>query len=118
MNEYEAKIKSFANGVAEIRSSTGATSSTLMFTLISIMLAKNKITDKDIDIIFSVEKNQAANTVKEYFEQSYGEADFELQNEEDLKLAEKYVFEYIENMATQIRNAAVQLKPERKKRNQ
>lgn len=118
MNEYEAKIKSFANGVAEVRSSTGATGSTLMFALMAIMLAKNKITDKDIDIIFSVEKTQAVNTMKSFFELSYGEPDFEIQNEEDLKLAEKYVFEYIENMATQTRSAAAQLKPERKKRSQ
>ena len=45
MSEYEARLKSFANNVTEIRSATGATPSTLMFAMMSIMLAKNKITE-------------------------------------------------------------------------
>ncbi len=114
MNEYEARVKSFANGVAEIRDTTGATSSTLMFALMSIMLAKNKITDKDLDIIISVEKEQARSSMKSYFEQGYGNPDFEIQNEEELKLAETYLIEHIENIATQIKSAAAQLKPKRK----
>ena len=113
-SEYEARLKSFANSVTEIRSASGATPSTLMFALMSIMLAKNKITDRDIDIIFSVEKAQALGTLKSYFDQGYGDPDFEVKNEEELKIAEEYCMEFIDTMSEQVKNTAGELKPERK----
>jgi len=116
MNEYEARIKSFANTVTEIRSASGATPSTLMFALMAIMLAKNKITDRDVEIMFSVEKGQALNTLKSYFDQGYGDPDFEIKNEEELKLAEKYCMGFIDTMSEQVKNTAEQLKSIRKKK--
>lgn len=116
MNEYEARIKSFANTVTEIRSASGATPSTLMFALMSVMLAKNKITDRDVEIMFSVEKGQTLNTLKSYFDQSYGDPDFEIKNEEELKLAEGYCMEFIDTMSEQVKNTAEQLKPIHKER--
>ena len=114
MSEYEARLKSFANDVTEIRSATGATPSTLMFAMMSIMLAKNKITERDVDIIFEVEKGQASGTMRSYFEQGYGDPDFEVNNEEELKDAENYCMEFIDSMAEQVKLTAATLKPEKK----
>lgn len=116
MNEYETRVKNFANGISEIRSSTGATSMTLMFAMLSVMLAKNKLTDKDLEIIFSVEKDQAKSTMQSYFDQGYGEDNFEINNKEELKLAEKYLLEFIDNIVDTIKNTAKVLKPDRKKK--
>lgn len=116
MSEYEARLKSFANSVTEIRSASGATPSTLMFGLMATMLAKNKITERDVDIIFSVEKGQTLSTMQSYFHQGYGDPDFEVRNEEELKVAEEFCMEFVDNMADQVKNTAAQLKPERKKK--
>lgn len=118
MTEYEARIKDFAVSINEIRGSTGATATTLMFALMSVLLSKNKITDRDLDIIFDVEEKQAYNTMRSYFDQGYGDPSFELNNEEELKDAFNYTIEYINNIRENVRNAAIQLKPERKKKNE
>lgn len=114
MSEYEARLKTFANNVTEIRSATGATPSTLMFAMMSIMLAKNKITERDVDIIFEVEKGQAASTMRSYFEQGYGDPDFEINNEEELKESEEFCMGFIDSMAEQVKLTAATLKPEKK----
>jgi hypothetical protein len=116
MGEYEARIKSFANGVSEIRSATGATSTTLMFALMSVLLSKNKITDRDLEIIFDVENKQAYSTMQGYFDQNYGDPDFEIQNEEELKEAYEEIKRYITDIKNSIRGAADNLKPPKRKK--
>ena len=116
MTEYEARIRDFASSINEVRSSTGSTATTIMFALISVLLAKNKITDRDVDIIFDVESKQSENTMRSYFDQGYGDPDFEIKNEKELEDAKKYLLEYVDSIKENVKNAAKLLKPQRKKR--
>lgn len=116
MNEYKAKIESVANDVAGIRSTSGNTSTTLMFGLLALMRAKNKITDKDLDIVFEIEKSQASSTLDSYFEKNYGDPNFSIQNESELKDAEKLLHSYVDNMKNYVTEAAKEINPPREKK--
>jgi len=117
MNEYEARLKNIASTINEMRATSGATATTLMFSLLSSMLAKNKITEKDLDIIFEVEKGQARQTFRSYFDQNYGDPDFELKNAKEMEDALVYVVEYIELVKENVKLAAESLRgPRRKKK--
>ncbi len=111
MNEYTARIKSFAASVSEVRSVSGSTATTLMFALMSLLLSKNKITNKDLEIIFDVEIGQSLTTMKGFFDASYGDPDFEIKNEIELKDAEKYIYEYLNDIKDNILNTAIALNP-------
>jgi hypothetical protein len=115
-SEYEARVKSFANNVTEIRSATGATASTLMFALMSVMLSKGKITDRDLEVMFDVEKGQASSTMRSYFQQNYGDPDFEINNEEELADAEKYLIGFLDEVKETVRLTAEQLMSPRRKK--
>ena len=116
MTEYEARLRSVASVVNEMRATSGATSSALMFAFLSVILAKGKITDTDLETIFEVEMSQSRQTLKSYFDQNYGEQGFELQNAEEMKDAEKYVVEYINIIMANVKGAAESIKDPRRKK--
>lgn len=115
MNEYQARIKSVANEVISMRSTSGATSSILMFGLFSLMLSKNKITEKDLDIIMQLEKENSENTLKDLFTQNYGEPGFEINNEGELDDVVSELNLYVDNIKDFIVNAAEEIKPPKKR---
>jgi hypothetical protein len=116
MTEYEAKIRTVSSTINEMRATSGSTSTTLMFAFISIMLAKNKITDSDLEVIFDVEKNQTKQTLRSFFDQHYGDPDFELQNEKEMEDAIKFCLEYVDNIKANIKLAAEQLSTTKRKK--
>lgn len=115
-SEYEAKINNCADYIRSLRGNTGATSSTLMFALISTLLAKNKLSEKDIDVIFDVEKSSTISTLKSYFEANYGEPNFELQNEKEMEDVQKICVASIEEHKRYVKQVATQIKTPRQKK--
>lgn len=114
MNEYQARIKSVANEIISMRSTSGATSSILMFGLFSLMLSKNKITEKDLDIIMQLEKDNSENTLKDLFTQNYGDSTFEINNEAELDDVVSELHLYVDNIKNFIVNAAEEINPPKK----
>lgn len=115
MTEYEARLKSVANEVIAMRNTSGNTSTTLMFGLLALLRAKNKVTSKDLDIVFEVEKQGVKSTLDDYFGKNYGDENFAIQNEQELEEVRNFCNEYIENMKSFVNNAAEEIAPKRKK---
>ena len=83
------------------------------------MLAKNRITDKDLDIVFETEKQSAAGTMRDLFERSYGDPDFPLNNEGEIDDVLNLYNEYMDKNRDFVSMAAGGLaeeKPRRKKK--
>ena len=116
MNEYEAKIKDSAEYIRNLRGNSGATSNTLMFSLLSTLLAKNKISDKDIEVIFKVEKDSTSNTLKSYFTANFGDPTFELKNEKELEDVQKVALAGIDEICKYIKDVAAKIKTPRQKK--
>jgi hypothetical protein len=117
MNEYESRLRSVSNEIVGLRNSSGITSTTLMFGVLALLKSKNKITDKDLDIIFEVEKQGVKKTLDDYFEKNYGDESSQIANEEELKQVVKFCYEYVDNMKTFVTNAAKEINPPKKKTN-
>lgn len=115
MNEYEARLKSVANEVIAMRNTSGNTSTTLMFGLLALLRAKNKITSKDLEIVFEVEKQGIKSTLDDYFGKNYGDESFGIQNEQELEDVRKFCNDYVESMKNFVNNAAEEIAPKRKK---
>ena len=96
MNEYEARLRTVSSRLIELRGVTGATTSSLFLGLLAVLLSKNKITQKDLDIIFETEFQSAHGTMKDLFEKSYGDADFPLTNEGEIEDVMKQYREYLD----------------------
>lgn len=116
MTEYEARLKSVANEVIGMRNTSGNTSTTLVFGTLALLRAKNKITTKDLDIVFEVEKQGIKGTLDDYFGKNYGDESFGIQNEQELEDVRKFCYEYVENMKGFVNNAAEEIAPQTKKR--
>jgi hypothetical protein len=82
----------------------------------SVMLSKGKITDRDLEVMFDVEKGQASSTMRSYFQQNYGDPDFEINNEEELADAEKYLIGFLDEVKETVRLTAEQLMSPRRKK--
>lgn len=115
MTEYEARIGSVVDDVVAIRANGGATSSTLIFGLLAVLLSKSKIAEKDLEVVFSVENENAKNTLKSLFESKYGESDFPIQNEGELKDAHEIYIKRIDKIKEAVVGAANELKPQKSK---
>ena len=115
-SEYIAKIKSVAEEVTGIRNTSGNTAMTIMFGVLSVLKSKNKITEKDLEIIFQIEKDQAAETLNSYFEKAYGNDTFPLQNKAELDDTQQVINGYVDRMFEYVMNAAEEIKPTRKKK--
>jgi hypothetical protein len=113
-NEFQARMKSVAMEFLGSRKASGDITTTMMFALLSILKSKNKITEKDIDIIFEVEKESIAAMFQEYFDHTNGDRNAKMQNEEELLIARGYAFKEIDNYKKQVLEASQNLKPERK----
>ena len=113
-NEFQAKMKSVAMGFLNARKVGGDLTITTMFALLSILKSKNKVTDKDLDIIFEVEKESISDMLNEYFSYTHGDRNARIQNEEELKIISRFAFMEIDNYKKQITEAANNIKPERK----
>jgi len=116
MTEYESRIRSVSSLINEMRATSGSTATTLMFAFISVMLSKNKMTERDLEVIFDVERNQTKQTLQSYFNQNYGEDDFELKNEKEKEDAEKFCLEYVDNIKENIKLAAEHMESPRRKK--
>jgi hypothetical protein len=115
MNEYEAKIKDSAEYIRNLRGQSGATANTLMFSLLATLLAKNKLSEKDIDVIFKVEIDSTVNTLKSYFTANYGDPTFDLKNEKELEDVQKIAVGGIEEIRKYVKDVAAKIKTPRQK---
>jgi transcription initiation factor IIE alpha subunit len=115
-NEYEAKIRNTADTIRSLRENSGATSSTFMFAVLATLLAKNKISDKDLDVIFDVEKFQTRNTLKSYYEQGQGDPHFEMKSEQELIDVQNVCDAQVDEYNKFVKQVASQIKTKRQKR--
>jgi transcription initiation factor IIE alpha subunit len=115
-NEYEAKIKSVADTIRSLRENSGATSSTFMFAIMATLVAKNKISDKDLDVIFDVEKSSTRNTLKSYYDQGQGDPRFEIKSEQELNDIERVCDFQVDEYNKFVKQVASQIKTKRQKR--
>jgi hypothetical protein len=113
--EFQAKMKSVAMEFLESRKVSGDMTTAMMFALLSLLKSKNKITDRDLDIIFEVEKESIAAALNEYFAYTHGDRNARIQNEEELKIVSRYAFAEIDNYRKQVADAASNLKTPRNK---
>lgn len=102
MTEYEAKIKEAANDIKYLRSSSGAMYGSMIFGLISILLANKKINKVDLETILEVERNEIKNSVKSYVESNYGQENAAINRTEDVKQVEKLCLEYVDEIKNMI----------------
>jgi len=119
MDEYKARLQSVVDYIRQLRSSSGITSNTLSFGLLSLMLSRKRITKEDLDVIFEVERKGSEETLKSLYIQNLGEKGFELENEQDLANANKLIEESIDIMKRNVVSAAnemFELTPPKKKR--
>lgn len=116
VNEFQAKMKSVAMEFLSSRKVSGDTVTMMMFALLSLLRSKNKVTDKDLDTIFEVEKEAVAASMEEYFSHTHGDRNARIQNEEELKIVSRYAFAEIDNIKAQVIDAAANLRPSRKPR--
>jgi hypothetical protein len=86
-----------------------------VFGLLALLRAKNKITNKDLDIVFEVEKQGIKNTLDDYFGKNYGDESFAIHNEQELEEVRRFCSEYIDSMKNFVNNAAEEIAPKRKK---
>lgn len=114
-SEFQAKMKSVAMEFLSARKTSGDLTTTMMFALLSVLRSKNKITDKDLDIIFEVEKESIGAMLDEYFSHTHGDKNARIQNEEELKIVSRFAFAEMDNYKKQVAEAAMNIKPERKK---
>lgn len=110
-SEYTNRLRSVSDDIIGYRNQSGNTAITVMFGVLSLLKAKNKITDKDLDIIFEVENSGMDNTLDDYFSKNYGESDFEIQNEYELEQVRKYCHDYVESMKKYVISAANEINP-------
>ncbi len=115
-NEYDAKIRSMADTIRTLRESSGATSSTFMFAILATLLAKNKISDKDLDVIFDVEKMQTRNTLRSYCEANISDPHFDLKNEQEISDTGNVCDAVIDDYNKFVKQVASQIKTKRQKR--
>lgn len=111
MSEYEAKLKNSANLITGMRASGGTTATTLILGLLSVLSAKNKISRSDLEVVFEVEKQGAASTIKDWFTQHYGDPDFELHNEVERDEVIKLCEAQVDNMRDFVLSAAADITP-------
>lgn len=116
MSEYEAKLRNAANLVTGMRASGGTTATTLVLGLLSVMVAKHKIAKSDLEVVFEVEKQGAANTVKDWFTQHYGDPDFNINNEVERDEVVKICEEQVDKMMEFVISAATDIEPQKRKR--
>jgi hypothetical protein len=116
MNEYEAKIKSTAEYIRNLRGESGATSSTLMLGLLATLLSKNKLSEKDVDVIFDVEKESTIGTLKSYFQANFGDPTFDLKNEKELEDVEKVILMGLDEIKKYVKDVASKIKTPRQKK--
>lgn len=114
--EFQARMKSISMEFLGSRKVSGDLVLQMMFSLLSLLRSKNKITDKDLDIIFEVEKESIAAMLQEYFSHTYGDRNARIQNEEELKIVSRFAFSEMDNYREQIADAARNLKTPRKPR--
>ena len=115
-SEFQARMKSVAMEFLNSRKVSGDLTMQMMFSVLSLLKSKNKITDKDLDVIFEVEKETVGAMLEEYFNYTHGDRNARMQNEEELKVVSKYAFAEIDNYRKQVAGAATDLKPVRKPR--
>jgi len=84
-NEYTSRLKSVSNEIIAMRNQSGSTSTTITFGTLALLKAKNKLTDKDLEIIFEVEKKGMSSTLDDYFSKNYGDSSFPINNEQELE---------------------------------
>lgn len=115
-NEYVSRLKSISNDIIGLRNQSGSTSTTITFGTLALLKAKNKITDKDLEIIFEVEKKGISSTLDDYFSKNYGDASFPINNQEELEDVRKFCYEYVDNMKGFVISAAQEINPPKKKK--
>jgi hypothetical protein len=116
MNEYESKLKSVANDFITSRITSGSMLLTLMFGLLSVLIGKNKIAEKDLDVIFEVDERILIKTINEYFTTNYGDSISLIQNDQELELVLSYAKEYTKHYKKQIVDASDSLRETKKSR--
>lgn len=112
MNEYTAKIKSVANEIIGLRSTSGTTATTIMFGVLSLLKSKDQLSDTDLDIIFKVEKEGLIKTVQDHFDKNYGDPRYPISNDQELEDVKSACVDYIDNMKSIVIEAAKELKVE------
>lgn len=116
-SEYTNRLRSVADDIIGMRNQSGNTAITVTFGALALLKAKNKITEKDLDIIFAVESNGMDSTLDDYFSKNYGESDFEIKNEYELEHVRKYCHDYVESMKNYVISAANEINPPKQKKN-
>ena len=116
MNEYELRLKSIANNIISVRSTSGSTSTTLMFGVLALLKSKNKINEDDLNAIFEVERKGVENTLESYYKDSQLMIGGEQINKEELEIVKKYCFDYIDKFKDFVIEAANELAPKKRRR--
>jgi hypothetical protein len=116
MNEYEMKLKSVAGEFISARSSNGSMSFTILFGLLSVLVGKNKITEKDLDVIFEVEERILLKNIADHFSSNFGSPGSMIENDQELKAVTELCKEQIKFYKTQIINASNSLRESKRKR--
>lgn len=116
MSEYESKIRNAANLITGMRASGGTTATTLILGLLSVFVSKNKLARSDLEVIFEVEKQGAANTVKDWFSQHYGDPNFELKNEVERDEVIKMCENQVDRLRDFVLSAAADITPPKRTR--
>lgn len=116
MTEYEMKIREAANDIKYMRSTSGAMYSQMIFSLISILLAKKKISHEDLEVILEAERGAIRDSVKSYAESAYGQENSAINRTEDLNEIEKLCLQYVEKIKKVIIEVSKQIAPAKKVR--
>ena len=114
MTEYEMKIREAANDIKYMRSASGAMYGQMIFSLISLLVSKKKISKTDLEIILEAERISIKNSVKSYVESTYGQENSAINRSQDLKEVEKLCLEYVEEIKNVIIELSGELSPNKK----
>lgn len=109
ISEHELTLKSVADNIIDYRYSNGRASISIIFSVLSLMLAKNKINESDVDIILNIEKKNILSILKDFYAKSFGSESATIKNERELGLVEKYCIEYIDNFKLALIKAAEEM---------
>jgi hypothetical protein len=115
-NEYEASLRSVSNEFIASRIGKGDTAHVLMFSLLSVLFGKKKITETDLDTILETEYGYLLSDLKEYLKATMGDPTSKIKNDQEFQFVSKMCEEYWDDYKKQVVNTSNLVKKERKKR--
>ncbi|MEM4271181.1 MAG: hypothetical protein QXO70_03760 [Candidatus Pacearchaeota archaeon] len=116
MNEYEVRLKSISEDILNYRYSNGRASISIIFSVLSILLARKKLTTEDVEVIVNIEKKNVEKLLHDFYVNNFGSENFQIKSEVELELVKKFCLDYIDGFKDMVFKSAEEIGFSRKKK--